>query len=179
IKGHVNNVVYNRYAESGRVNWITSFASHAPPEERQQWLDTMSPRGVGLILRSIKTEYKLGIPGNPAPSFAKHAAPQPVTYPDKITVIHKLAQRPSGTSTGLFLDAVIYSERHRRVAARCSEDIAVYDYRAGRVSTMRSFMVDALQGVWHLQEEKRCEVEGDIADMEQLVEQLERSSRRD
>ncbi|KAG6003926.1 hypothetical protein E4U21_001605 [Claviceps maximensis] len=153
---HVNNVMYNRYAESGRVNWITSFASHAPLQERQQWLDIMSPRGIGLILRSIRTDYKL-----------------PITYPDKITVIHKLARRPTNTSTGILLDAVMYSERHRRVAARCFEDIAVYDYRAGRVSTMKPFMVDALQEVWHLQEEKRCEVEEEIGRMDRFVEEME------
>lgn len=51
--------MYNRYAESGRVNWVTSFASYAPSEERQQWMDIMSPKGIGLILKSIKTDYKL------------------------------------------------------------------------------------------------------------------------
>jgi hypothetical protein len=51
--------MYNRYAESGRVNWVTSFAANAPPEERQQWLDIMSPRSIGLILKSIRTDYKL------------------------------------------------------------------------------------------------------------------------
>jgi hypothetical protein len=59
LTGHVNNIMYNRYAESGRVNWITSFAGHAPPDQRQQWVDIMSPRGVGLILKSIRTDYKL------------------------------------------------------------------------------------------------------------------------
>lgn len=60
--------MYNRYAESGRVNWVTSFAAHAPPEQRQQWVDIMSPRGIGLILKSIKTDYKLvSGPGEVAP----------------------------------------------------------------------------------------------------------------
>lgn len=57
--GHVNNIMYNRYAESGRVNWATSFASHAPPEQRRQWLDIMSPKGIGLILKSIKMDFKM------------------------------------------------------------------------------------------------------------------------
>ncbi|GAB0136744.1 hypothetical protein EsDP_00005036 [Epichloe bromicola] len=145
--------MYNRYAESGRVNWVTSFAPYAPPEERQQWLDMMSPRGIGLIMKSIKTDFKL-----------------PVTYPDKITVIHRLSQRPTSSCTSIFLDAVIYSEMHRRVAARCFEDLAVYDYRAGKLSALKPFMVDELQKVYDLQEKNRRETE-------RKIEELERGSR--
>ncbi|KAK2606014.1 hypothetical protein QQS21_003531 [Conoideocrella luteorostrata] len=148
--------MYNRYAESGRVNWVTSFASHAPPSERQQWVDIMSPRGIGLILKSIRTDYKL-----------------PVTYPDKITVMHKLAQRPTHASESIFLDAVIYSETHRRVAARCVEDIAVYDYRAGRKATLKGFMVDELQAVYDLQERNRRDVESKIAELDQGIRAVE------
>lgn len=59
ILGHVNNIMYNRYAETGRVNWITSFAANAEGEKRRLWLEIMSPRGIGFILKSIKTDYKV------------------------------------------------------------------------------------------------------------------------
>ncbi|KFG84369.1 hypothetical protein MANI_010688 [Metarhizium anisopliae] len=154
--GHVNNIMYNRYAESGRVNWVTSFAAHAPPEQRQQWVDIMSPRGIGLILKSIKTDYKL-----------------PVEYPDKITVIHKLAQRPTYSSDSIFLDAVIYSEAHRRVAARCFEDIAVYDYRAGKRATLKGFMVDELQKIYDLQERGRKQVDDKVDELERDIKVME------
>ncbi|OAQ70805.1 thioesterase superfamily protein [Pochonia chlamydosporia 170] len=153
---HVNNIMYNRYAESGRVNWITSFAAFAPPDERQQWVDIMSPRGIGLILKSIKTDYKL-----------------PVAYPDKITVIHKLAQRPTHTSDSIFLAAVIYSEAHKRVAARCFEDIAIYNYRAGKRATLKGFMVDELQKIYDLQEKSRLEVDEKVNELEQGVKMIE------
>lgn len=55
--GHVNNVVYNRYAESARVNWALNFAA-ADPAHRAEWLELMTPKGIGLILRSIRTDYK-------------------------------------------------------------------------------------------------------------------------
>lgn len=44
---------------------MRKFAEAAAPEHRQQWTDLMSPRGLGLIMRSIKTEYKLVRPDNP------------------------------------------------------------------------------------------------------------------
>lgn len=56
-KGHVNNVMYNRYAESARVNWTLKFAAQ-DPVHKTAWLELMSPKSIGLILRSIKTDYK-------------------------------------------------------------------------------------------------------------------------
>ncbi|QUC16352.1 uncharacterized protein UV8b_00593 [Ustilaginoidea virens] len=155
-QGHVNNVMYNRYAESGRVNWFTSLAAHAPPDQRQAWIDLISPRGTGLILKSIKTDYKL-----------------PVAYPDRITVIHKLARQPSYASENIFLDAVIYSEAHGRVAARCYEDIAVYNYRAGKRATLVNFMVDELQRVYQLQEKNRQETENKVKELHQGIQAIE------
>ena len=56
-QGHVNNVMYNRYAESARVNWTLNFAA-MDPTHKKEWLELMSPKSIGLILRSIKTDYK-------------------------------------------------------------------------------------------------------------------------
>ncbi|KAG8419577.1 hypothetical protein J3458_004433 [Metarhizium acridum] len=148
--------MYNRYAESGRVYWVTSFAAHAPPEERQQWADLISPRGIGLILKSIKTDYKL-----------------PVEYPDKITVIHKLAKRPTYSSDSIFLDSVIYSEAHERVAARCFEENAVYNYRAGKRATLKGFMVDELQKTYDLQEQSRKQIDRKVGELERDIEAME------
>ena len=57
LKGHVNNVMYNRYAESARVNWTLKFAAQ-DPAHKKEWMELMSPNSIGLILRSIKTDYK-------------------------------------------------------------------------------------------------------------------------
>lgn len=57
-QGHVNNVNYFRYAESARVDWITDFSVRAAPEHREAWADLMKPRSTGLIMRSLKSEFK-------------------------------------------------------------------------------------------------------------------------
>ncbi|TKW51547.1 hypothetical protein CTA1_2876 [Colletotrichum tanaceti] len=56
--GHVNNVVYNKYAESARFNWLRNFATTIDPAHRDAWEAFTSPREVGLIMRSMKTDYK-------------------------------------------------------------------------------------------------------------------------
>jgi acyl-CoA thioesterase FadM len=57
-KSHINNVVYNRYAESARVNWTRNFACDIDPAHRREWTELMTPKSLGLILRSIRTDYK-------------------------------------------------------------------------------------------------------------------------
>jgi hypothetical protein len=49
--------MYNRYAESARVNWTLKFAA-SDPKHKAEWMELMTPKSVGLILRSIKTDYK-------------------------------------------------------------------------------------------------------------------------
>ena len=58
LKGHVNNVAYVRYAESARVNWIRNYAVHVDPAHKKEWLETVTSKSEGLILRSIRTDYK-------------------------------------------------------------------------------------------------------------------------
>ena len=57
-QGHVNNVTYIRYAESARVNWAQNFANYIDPKHKKEWSELLTPRGDGLILRSMKTDYK-------------------------------------------------------------------------------------------------------------------------
>ncbi len=57
-KGHVNNVMYNRYAESGRIEWVQQYIRHIDPEHAEEWEEVMTPKGSGLILRKITTEFK-------------------------------------------------------------------------------------------------------------------------
>lgn len=61
---HVNNVTYIRYAESSRVNWATNFAVNVDPGHRRAWAELMTPKSVGLIMKSIKSDFKFvrGLP---------------------------------------------------------------------------------------------------------------------
>ncbi|KAI0491186.1 thioesterase-like superfamily-domain-containing protein [Xylaria cf. heliscus] len=134
--GHVNNAVYIKYAESARVNWILHFGVR-DPKHREAWTGLMQPKGIGLIMKAIKADYKF-----------------PMTAPDTISVHHKLCICPEATHTSLVLDCIILSHRHRRVAARTSEDIAIYDYREAKKTVLPDFMLDVFRETWRQQEEQ-------------------------
>ena len=57
-KGHVNNVMYNRYAESGRVEWAQNYGRFIDPGNAEAWFGMVRPTETGLILRKIITEFK-------------------------------------------------------------------------------------------------------------------------
>ncbi|KAI0420309.1 thioesterase-like superfamily-domain-containing protein [Xylaria grammica] len=156
--GHVNNATYIRYAESARVNWILSFAAR-DPKHREAWNDLMKPKSIGLIMKSIKADYKF-----------------PMTAPDTVSVYHKLSIRPEATHTSLLLDCVIISHRHRRVAARTSEDVAIYDYREARKTTLPGFMLDVLQDTWRAQEARADEARERVWGLLREVEGLEKET---
>jgi acyl-CoA thioesterase FadM len=68
-EGHINNVMYVRYAESARVNWARNFAKYIDPENAERWNGLMGSKGKGLILRSMTTEYKFVCCTPTIPSF--------------------------------------------------------------------------------------------------------------
>ncbi|KAJ4332470.1 hypothetical protein N0V95_009654 [Ascochyta clinopodiicola] len=148
--GHVNNVMYNRYAESARVNWTLNFAAQ-DPAHKKEWLELVSPKSIGLILRSIKTDYK-------------------------ITVLHKLRNKPEQDTDHFILDVLILSEAHRRAAARCIEDIVVYDYRAAKKSALPGFMVDKFRKTFELQEQAKEKNSARVKALLKRVRELEKSS---
>ncbi|KAH7145481.1 thioesterase-like superfamily-domain-containing protein [Dactylonectria estremocensis] len=132
--GHINNVMYNRYIETARVQFVRHHGEDATMEEKRQWDDLPTPRSLGLILKSITTEFKF-----------------PMKFPDRITVLYKLVEPPIYDSTSLKMEAWILSEQHRRVAARCVDETTIYDYTSGQKSVLRPFMVDKLQLAFELQ----------------------------
>ncbi|KAM3474870.1 hypothetical protein MY8738_007668 [Beauveria namnaoensis] len=147
--GHVNNVKYNRFAESGRVNWMMNVAAHVAPEHRREFTELMSPRGIGLILASIRTDYKF------------------------VTVLHKLVTKPDDSSDRILMEAVAYSHKHKRAAARFFEDIAVYDYRAAAKAPLKPFMVKEMQVMYDLQEQRRQQTEEKVQELLQSLKDLE------
>ena len=152
----MNNVIYNRWAESARVEWVTNYAMHHDPENGKLWSELMSSRGDGLILRSIRTDYKF-----------------PMTWPDHISVFHKLRELPREGDSNFVLDVIILSELHQRPAARCEEDIVVYDYKAGKKRSIMPFMMKQFENTWKAQEEARQRVEKRVVELEGNVRQLE------
>ncbi|RMZ70243.1 thioesterase thiol ester dehydrase-isomerase [Pyrenophora seminiperda CCB06] len=156
--GHVNNVMYNRYAESARLNWMLNLAA-SDPQHKAEWMELIKAKGVGLILRSIKTDYKFLL--NPA---------------NRITVLHKLRDDPTENTDHFILDVLILSEAHRRPAARCIEDIVVYDYQTAKKSAQPPFMISKFQETFKLQEQAKQTNSNRVGVLLDRVRELERSS---
>ena len=195
-------MTYIRYAESGRINWAQNFANHVDPKHKKEWSELWyvpfcsnpvrarnrkyvsaacrysrprkstfawsrcesdifhrTPKGDGLILRSIKTDFKF-----------------PMAWPDRISVYHKLRAAPTASTDSFILDVLILSEKHQRPAARCVEDIVVYDYRRGAKSPLRDFMVDRFRETYALQEEGKRRNEAAVRGLLERVERLEKES---
>ena len=101
---------------------------------------------------------------------------QPMTWPDKISVYHKLQAAPTASSDSFLLDVLILSEKHQRPVARCVEDIVVYDYRRGSKSPLQDFMVDKFRETFALQEEAKKRNEALVRTLLHRVERLEKAS---
>ncbi|KAJ3543634.1 hypothetical protein NM208_g3474 [Fusarium decemcellulare] len=154
---HVNNVMYNKYVETARVRFVRHHGEDAATAEQQkQWNALPTPQGLGLILKSIKTEFKL-----------------PLTFPDHITVLYKLSERPRYDSTSLLTEAWILSDQHRRLAARCIDDTAVYDYTTSKKSVLKPFMVEKFQETFDKQVESQAKCDEDARSVIAAVERLE------
>ncbi|KXH41565.1 hypothetical protein CSAL01_01067 [Colletotrichum salicis] len=175
LTGHVNNVVYNKYAESARVNWLRNFATTVDPEHKDEWDQLMSPRDIGLIMRSIKTDYKFSKhPGSP--TLTNFLDLKPMAYPDHVTVLHKLVSKPTYESDFILLEALLISDSHRRPAARCFEDIVVYDYKTAKRAPLKPFMVDRLRETYEAQEQSKIECEEKVKGLVDIVERLEKAA---
>lgn len=99
-----------------------------------------------------------------------------MAWPDRVTVYHKLGQRPTENTDSFVLDVLILSEKHQRPAARCVEDLVVYDYRKGKKTPLPPFMLDRFLETFELQEEAK-EKYGDMAnELLERVRALEQSS---
>lgn len=71
---------------------------------------------------------------------------------------------------------MILSEAQRRPAARCIEDIVVYDYRAAKKSPLPGFMVEQFQETFKLQEQTKVENSRRVRVLLDRVRALEKSS---
>jgi acyl-CoA thioester hydrolase len=99
---HVNNIVYFRYFESARILYSEKLGLHRMKDET----------GIGPILASTSCKYKL-----------------PLTYPDTVSVGAKI----TGIEGDRFwMNYVVVSHRHQRIAAEGDGLVVMYDYREGR-----------------------------------------------
>lgn len=95
---------------------------------------------------------------------------QPLTYPDTITALHKLVSRPSSSSKNIDMEVVIISNQAQRPAARCFEDIVVYDYRTAKKAALPAFMVSELGAAYDMQEEVKTKALSKIRELQRSLE---------
>lgn len=93
-----------------------------------------------------------------------------------MTVLHKLRSEPKPDADHFILDVVILSELHRRPAARCVEDIVIYDYQAAKKAPLKPFMLEKFKETWLLQEHAKQTYSKRVADLLRRVQDLEKDS---
>jgi len=99
-----------------------------------------------------------------------------MTWPDHISIFHKLRVEPMAGTDAFVLDVLILSELHQRPAARCVEDIVIYDYRKGKKTALKPFMVDVFRETWRLQEEAKRVNSGRVERLLDRVRELEKDT---
>lgn len=112
-----------------------------------------------MILRSIKTDFKF-----------------PMSWPDRVSVYHKLQSPPSSSVDSFTLDVLILSERHQRAVARCVEDIVVYNYQRGQKTSLQPFMLEQFGQTWRAQEEAKRANSTKASELVERVRCLEKNS---
>lgn len=101
---------------------------------------------------------------------------QPLQFPDRVTVLHKLRDKPLPSMDHFILDGLILSELHQRPAARSVEDIVVYDYKKASKTPLKPFMVDTLTRIWDEQEEARRKNNRRVIELVERLERLEKGT---
>ena len=101
-----------------------------------------------------------------------------MTFPDRVSVFHKLRAAPASdpAPSSLILECIVLSHQHRRVSARTTEDIAIYDYAAARKTEMPQFMLHVLSATWQLQLDETKRARTRIWDLVGQVEALEKET---
>ena len=99
-----------------------------------------------------------------------------MTWPDHISVYHKLRSAPTESAESFSLDVLILSDRHQRAAARCVEDIVIYDYKQGSKMQLPPFMIQKFTDIWKTQERARSCNESKVRELLERVTRLERET---
>lgn len=105
-----------------------------------------------------------------------HLGPTRESNRGRITVLHKLRNKPEQGTDHFILDVLILSEAHRRAAARCVEDIVVYDYRTAKKSPLPPFMIDKFRKTFELQEQAKEKNGARVRELLARVRGLEKGS---
>jgi acyl-CoA thioester hydrolase len=114
---HVNNIVYLRYFESGRMAYF----------ERLQLQDFMSRTGIGPILASVQCRFKV-----------------PLTYPDTVSVGTRVSKIEVDRFT---MEYYVVSHKHQRVAALGEGVIVSFNYRENKKANVPAVLRKRIQAL--------------------------------
>jgi len=112
--GHVNNVVFFRYIESARVDFLRKSGSHALRDET----------GIGFILQFVEMRFR-----------------QPLVFPDTVRVDTKLVSIDEDRFT---LAHAVVSRKTNDVAAIGRGTIVTFDYAKGAKVAIPGAIRDAI-----------------------------------
>jgi len=118
--GHVNNLVYLRWCETARVEYMVRSGMWVP----------LPPQGIGPILASIRCDYKI-----------------PLNYPD---TVHIGARVTRIGNSSLQMEHRIVSHERNELAAEADSTVVMIDYSTGRsspVSTAIRAKIAEIEGV--------------------------------
>ena len=96
---HVNNIVYFRYFESGRMAYF----------ERVNFADPQAHHGVGPILAQTQCRFRKAL-----------------TYPDTVALGARVTEIKTDRFT---MEFCVFSHRLQKIAAEGTGEIVVYNYR--------------------------------------------------
>ncbi|MBN2439298.1 MAG: acyl-CoA thioesterase [Deltaproteobacteria bacterium] len=103
---HVNNVVYFRWFESARVEYLYRLGTIGMKNET----------GVGPILASLSCKFKM-----------------PLRYPDRVLAGVRVTNIREDRFT---MDHMVFSTKHQKAAAQGDGVIVMFDYRSNRKVTV-------------------------------------------
>ncbi|GAA5897324.1 hypothetical protein JCM6882_001858 [Rhodosporidiobolus microsporus] len=122
---HVNNVVYFKWLESGRLAHVHHL-TRALPKDIAADLQG-SGKGKGLILARLTFDYRL-----------------PTFYPDSVMVMHRPVEY---TTKKMVLETAVYSFAQQTFVGLGTAIMVAYDYDLGRSGELPQAVLDELEAL--------------------------------
>ena len=116
---HVNNVIYFRYFETGRMAYFENIGV----------LNYRDETNIGPILASTSCDFLA-----------------PLTYPDKIKILTRIDEMKEKRFN---MQSVVYSETQQRLVAKGNGMIVFYDYSKGETCVIPEKIIARIKELEH------------------------------
>jgi acyl-CoA thioester hydrolase len=112
---HVNNVVYLRYFEVARIDFLTKI----------NLFDTISSNGVGPVISENTIRYK-----------------RPVTFPDTLTVGVTISDIKTDR---FMMNYSVFSHAQNAITTTGSSQVVMFDFQSGKKAPISEPLLSAIQ----------------------------------